>query len=175
MKTFAIDENPIEIEELSRIKCLNNENKCCNKNKTCTNTCNESQEKKIHIINEDNEWFSPKTLDDFFNLLSQYKNVVYRFVGGNTSIGVFKNDGPFNIFIDFKSIPDFFLVTKTASDLTIGSAITLTKLVDILNKYSTESGFEYLKVIAFHITKIAVSYKLDVNFILEFSIKKNYF
>lgn len=169
MKSFAIDENPIDIEELAKMKCLNDnysstcstksicssKNNCCNKT-----TCAQDKGKKVHIIRDTNEWYTPKTMNDLFDLLTQYKTIEsYRLVGGNTGVGVFKNDGPFSVFIDFKSIPDLFTVTKTAVDLTIGSGITLTKLIEILNTYSSQAGFEYLKVVSFHITKIAVSLK----------------
>ena len=64
----------------------------------------------------------------------------------------------FVIYIDIKNVPDLFGVVKTPTELTIGSGITLTKLIDILNSNSNQNGFEYLSVIAFHIQKIAVSF-----------------
>ena len=232
MKTFAIDEKPIDIEELAKMKCLNNESshcstksKCSSKSNCCNKTtCAQDKDKKVHIIRDTNEWYNPKTMDDLFDLLTQYKAIdTYRLVGGkklrknlikwsypkkffllirrlsknirklkrrlllkddfnqikfkkftlsfyfylgNTGAGVFKNDGPFTVFIDFKNIPDLFMVKKTTVDLTIGSGITLTKLIEILNSYSSSAGFEYLQVVSFHLTKIAVSFFLN---------RKNYF
>ena len=166
MKTFASDQKPIDIEELAKIKCLNDakplncstKSKCSSKNNCCNKiTCAQDAEKKVHIIRDSNEWYSPKTMDDLYNLLTQYKTNDYRLVGGNTGVGVYKFDGPFSVYIDFKNIPDLFMVTKTANELIIGAAITLTKLIEILNSYSSQAGFEYLKVVSFHISKIAVS------------------
>jgi xanthine dehydrogenase/oxidase len=145
MKTFAIDEKPIDIEDLSRLKC-------CQNSKT-----DKVKVKKLHIINANNadEWLAPKTLDELYSLLNQSKSLKYRFVGGNTGVGVYKNEGKYQIFIDVKNVPNLFSVEKKPAELTIGSAVTLTSLIEILNQHSTSPGFEYLSVIAFHIVKIA--------------------
>ena len=163
MKTFAIDQDPIDIEELSKVKCRNDEkktcsqkSKCCSANNTCNKTCSTNVDKKVHIVNATDEWYAPKTMDDLYGLLSEYKAAKYRFVGGNTGEGVYKNEGPFDVYIDIKNVPDLFAITKTAMELTVGAGITLTKLIEILNLYSAQSGFEYLSVIAIHIGKIAV-------------------
>jgi xanthine dehydrogenase iron-sulfur cluster and FAD-binding subunit A len=165
MKTFAGDVNPIDIEELTKVCCLNDErkaecsskSKCCSVNSSCNRTCTRNKEKKVHIINAKNEWYAPRTMDDLYSLLNEYKGVKYRLVGGNTGVGVFKNEGPHDIYIDFKNVPDLFAVVKTANSLTIGAGITLSKLIDILNQNSGQSGFEYLDVVSRHMQKIAVS------------------
>ena len=161
MKTFAIDQNPIDIEELTKICCLNDaKNIKCNPKSKCHKTCANDSEKKVHIISDTNEWYSPKIMDDLYALLTEYKAVKYRLVGGNTGVGVYKNEGPYNVYIDFKNIPDLFAVTKTASGLTIGSGMTISKLIEILNQYTIQSGFEYLDVVSKHLQKIAVSSEL---------------
>jgi xanthine dehydrogenase/oxidase len=167
MKTFAGDVNPIDIEELTKVCCLNDErkaecsskSKCCSVNSSCNKTCTKNKEKKVHIINATNEWYSPKTMEDLYSLLNEYKGVKYRLVGGNTGVGVFKNEGPYDIYIDFKNVPDLFAVTKTSNSLTIGSGTTLSKLIEILNQNSSQPGFEYLDVVSRHMQKIAVSLK----------------
>ena len=91
MKTFSIESNPIDIEEIFKMKCLNNEtkacnskSKCCSVNNECNMTCSMSLTKKVHIISGTTEWYTPKTLDDLYDLLNQYKTTKYRLVGGNT-------------------------------------------------------------------------------------------
>ena len=163
MKTFAIDQNPIDIEELTKICCINDaKNIKCNPKSKCYRTCANDSEKKVHIISDTNEWYSPKTMDDLYGLLTEYKAIKYRFVGGNTGVGVYKNEGPYSVYIDFKNIPDLFAVTKTASGLTIGSGMTISKLIEILNQYSIQSGFEYFDVVSKHLQKIAVSSELGI-------------
>jgi xanthine dehydrogenase/oxidase len=145
MKSFASDEKPIDIEELYKLKCLND--------KKCLTLSN----KKVHIIKDNsiNEWFIPNNLSDLFNLLTEYQTSSYRLVGGNTGTGVYKNDGPFDVFIDIKNVPDLHQVTKATSLLTVGSSVQLKNLIDVMNEFSSTSGFEYLSEISHHLSKIA--------------------
>ena len=145
MKSFASDEKPIDIEELYKLKCLND--------KKCLGISN----KKVHIIKDNsiNEWFIPNNLDDLFQLLAEYQTSSYRLVGGNTGTGVYKNDGPFDVFIDIKNVPDLHQVTKTTSLLTVGSSVQLKNLIDVMSDFSSTSGFEYLSEIANHLSKVA--------------------
>ena len=105
-QSFSADEKPIDIEELYTLKCLNGSNK----------KCDSELKKKIHIINGDQEWYYPKSLLDLFDLLVQYQSVPYKIVSGGTGVGVFKLDGPFNVFIDIKSIPDFYIISRQYSN-----------------------------------------------------------
>ena len=143
MKSFASDEKPIDIEELGKLKCLND--------KKCLNL----SDKKIHIINESLEWFIPKSLNDLFTLLTEFQNSSYKLVGGNTGTGVYKNDGPFDVFIDIKNVPDLYQVSRNPNLLSVGSSVQLKNLIDLMNDFSSTSGFEYLTEIANHFTKIA--------------------
>ena len=145
MKSFAFDEKPIDIEELCKLKCLNEK-----KYSALTN-------RNVHIINDniEKEWFIPNNLDDSFKLLTEYQMSSYRIVGGNTGTGVYKNDGPFDVFIDIKHVPDLHQVIKTSELLSVGSSVQLKNLIDIMNDYSSTSGFENLTQIAHHLSKIA--------------------
>ena len=145
MKSFAIDEHPIDIEELTKLKCINHSN----------TQCISKQKKRIHLINNNDEWYSPKSLPDLLDLLDQYKNSSYKIVSGNTGTGVYKNDGPYNVFIDIRNIPELFLVRENVSELTVGSGFTIKMLIDLFEVYSQMTGFEYLKTIAKHFSKIA--------------------
>ena len=144
MKSFAIDEKPIDIEELAKLKCLNN----CSSMPSCG-------AKKVHIIKDDSEWYCPKTMDDLFALLNEYANVKYKVLFGNTGVGVFKNDGPYKVFIDLKSIDALYSLNTNAGNLTIGAGQTLKSLIDIFTGFCPNIGFEYLNEIANHLAKIA--------------------
>lgn len=143
MKSFAVDEKPIDIEELVKLKCLN-QPKILSNNK-----------KKIHIINDDLEWYTPKTLDELFKILTEYKGTKYRIVSGNTSVGVYKNDGPYNVYINVKEIAELHEITRGPNRLIVGSQVTLKQLIDLFNDFSSVSGFEYLTELSNHISKIA--------------------
>ena len=144
-QSFSADEKPIDIEELYTLKCLNGSNK----------KCDSELKKKIHIINGDQEWYYPKSLLDLFDLLVQYQSVPYKIVSGGTGVGVFKLDGPFNVFIDIKSIPDFYIISRQEQSLSLGSMTPLAKLISVCNDFSSNSGFEYLKEITSHWNRIA--------------------
>jgi xanthine dehydrogenase/oxidase len=143
MKSFASDASPIDIEELAMLKCINNKNEL------------NVSKKKIHIIKDSLQWFTPKTLDDLVNLISQYKTSSYRIVGGNTGTGVYKNEGPFQIYIDINNIPDLNQITRTPTVLSFGASARLKTCIDTMRDYSSTVGFEYLTQIAHHLSKIA--------------------
>ena len=144
MKSFAVDEKPIDIEELNKLKCVNNPNK----------TCKRSGQKNVHIIKDTLEWYSPNNLDDLFKLLVEYQSSAYRIVSGNTGTGVYKNEGPFEVFIDIKYVPDLYQVVRNPAMLSIGASVQLTNLIDIFNDYSSTNGFQYLTQLSHHISKI---------------------
>lgn len=142
MKSFAADEKPIDIEELNKLKCINR------------GMCQSGHSfKKIHLIQDNTEWFVPNDMDTLYSLLKQYSS--YKLLSGNTGVGVFKNEDPVQVIIDIKNIQELYAINKSANALTIGSQITLNNLIDILNQNSTSQGFEYLSEIAHHIRKIA--------------------
>lgn len=149
MKSFSVDEKPIDIEELTKLPCCKSTNQNCKSKPLST--------KRLHLIKEDNqnEWITPKTLDDLYSILDQNRSKKYRFVGGNTGVGVFKNDGKFDVFIDIKNTADLYKVDKTDDQLTFGSALTIASLIDLMKTYASSAGFEYLSTIAFHLVKIA--------------------
>jgi xanthine dehydrogenase/oxidase len=150
MKSFAVDENPIDIEELNSLKCLNHATSCNHKNKIPVD-----YNKNVHIIKENNsEWFVPKNMNDLYSLLTQYQNQNYRIVASNTSVGVYKNEGPFQSYINIRNIPDLYKLTKTPSTITIGSQFTLSKLIKIFDNFAQTSGFEYLNEISAYLNRI---------------------
>ncbi|CAF0756244.1 unnamed protein product [Brachionus calyciflorus] len=143
MKSFATDEVPIEIEELNKLKCLNKSNMCS------------KSTKNIHLIKENEQWFTPKDMDSLNVLLSQYGSMAYRLVSGNTGIGVYKNDGPYQIYIDLKSIEELYEIKIYPELIEIGSQVTLSNLINTFKECSSSPGYGYLKVLAHHLSKIA--------------------
>jgi hypothetical protein len=96
MGSFAQDQKPIDIEELNKLVCLNNNKLHTRSN--IENIRNESEDKRdVHIIldskiknEQEVEWYAPRDLSTMLSLLDQYSNVKCRFVSGNTGIGVYK-------------------------------------------------------------------------------------
>ena len=151
MKSFSADDRPIEIEELNKLKCLNNDGTT-----TTSHRCRSYPEKKksVHIINDGlDQWFIPNDMDSLLNLLETYE--ISRIVSGNTGTGVYKYDGPYNVYIDPKQICELYNVSIDQGLLNIGSQVTLKKLIDIFNTTSSQAGFEYLSELSNHVSKIA--------------------
>jgi len=144
MKSFASDANPIDLEELHKLKCINKG----------TNQC--VQNKKVHIItNDNNEWYAPNNMDSLYSLLTQYQQSNYRLVAANTVVGIYPEETPASVYIAIKDISDMYQVTKTNTSLTIGSLITITKLIDFFEDFSKFEGFQYLNEISNHMQKVA--------------------
>ena len=148
MKSFSAEDKPIDIEELNKLKCLNNG--------FTSHRCGSSPENKksVHIINDDlDQWFTPKDMDCLLNLLETYGE--YRIVSGNTGTAIYKDDGPYNVYIDPKQISELYSVSIDQGLLNIGSQVTLKKLIDVFNATSSRAGFEYLSELSNHVSKVA--------------------
>lgn len=93
MKTFAEQNNPIDIEELYKLRCLNDN----------MHICKGSSKRTIHLIQSDDscEWFTPPDMDSLYKLLVQHQTSAYKLVSGNTGTGVFKNDGPYKVKFEY--------------------------------------------------------------------------
>jgi xanthine dehydrogenase/oxidase len=158
MKSFAVDEKPIDIEELYKLKCLNT---CSGDRSRKINCANNHQhghvpesKKSLHVISEAYEWYTPVDLSELLNYLNVYVN--YRIVSGNTGMGVYKDNlSDFSVYIDPKRVVELYNVTVDQNGLTVGSQVTIKNLIDIFNVKSTLLGFEYLSEIAKHLSKVA--------------------
>jgi xanthine dehydrogenase/oxidase len=141
MKSFAYDEKPIDIEDCYRVKCL----------KSAT----EGDKQQIRIVKDNQEWFVPQNIEQLKSLISNNKDVDYKLVAANTATGIYKEDGPYKIFIDIKNVPELYMVYESSDKLILGANLSLSQLIDIFTNMSTKAGFEYLSVLARHIGVVA--------------------
>ena len=98
MKSFASDANPIDLEELHKLKCINKGNIQCN------------QDKKVHIIKDDVEWYSANNMDSLYALLTQYQQSNYRLVAANTIVGIYPEENNASVYISIKDISDMYQI-----------------------------------------------------------------
>lgn len=143
MKSFAKDEKPIDIEDLNKIRCLNKSNSCSKSNKN------------VHLIQGQTEWYVPKDMKTLNELLIQFSSIPYKLVGGNTGTGIYKSDGPYQVYIDLKSIEELYMIEKYDALVKIGAEVTLTSLIKAFEEFSSSTGFEYLHTLSRHLRKIA--------------------
>ena len=68
--------------------------------------------------------------------------------------GVYKNDGPYDAFVDVNKIGDLYQISKD-SPLTVGGGINLTDMQETLSSIgSTNPDYWYAATLAEHIGKI---------------------
>ncbi|XP_032242989.2 xanthine dehydrogenase/oxidase-like [Nematostella vectensis] len=140
MKTFAKDADPLDIEDVSR--------QCCTScpRKSGLNTV-------MAMDNEPTPWYSPTTLKDLYTLAAMNKDKRIRFVGGNTGLGIYKDDGPYDIYICIDQIPELKMCKVSADSLAVGSAVTLSTLITTLDDHAT--SYPAYKPLAEHAKKVA--------------------
>ncbi|CAG0880344.1 unnamed protein product [Cyprideis torosa] len=117
-----------------------------------------SMMKSLSILTcEGAEWKRPTSLKELRTILNQATQIPYRLVAGNTGTGVFKNEGPYKLYIDIKAIPELSGVThEPGKALTFGASVTLTKMVSELKHVASSDGmFAYGKEVSTHIRFIA--------------------
>ncbi|XP_028411479.1 abscisic-aldehyde oxidase-like [Dendronephthya gigantea] len=143
MKSFAKDENPIDIEDLHRCQ-----RKCCDEIKTCHGCCFSEGEISARPL-----WFEPISLKDLYTVLDAHDTQVIRFVVGNTGKGVYKDDSNYDVFINIADVPELNTVQVTETSLQLGAALSLNKMIaELRNNSSKSKSFE---ILASHIKKIA--------------------
>ena len=67
---------------------------------------------------------------------------------------MYKNDGPYDAYVDITRIGELYQVTRS-TPLTIGGGVTLTNVMELLNSIgSTNPDYWYATILAEHIGKI---------------------
>lgn len=103
---------------------------------------------------DDRKWYKVYTIKSLLDILSKSGNSPYMLVAGDTAHGVYRRKSNLKIFIDIMSIPEL-RSHSIGAELVIGANVTLNEMIDILNKASRTTGYEYCKRLATHIEKIA--------------------
>jgi xanthine dehydrogenase/oxidase len=132
MKSFAHDEQPIDIEELCKLKCLPS----CSKTRPDTDSMH-------HLSIGDKDWYAPSSLAELKLVLARREKV--RFVYGNTSIGVYKRDGPFDSYVNIKNVVELCSIDVAENCVTIGSNTTLTKLIETFKELSSKQSLSKIR------------------------------
>lgn len=84
--------------------------------------------------------------------MNQYQTYDYKLVIGNTSQIVYKTENP-TIYFDISMIPDLNFKKISSNEIEIGSAVSITHLVEELNSNSSKDST--LKVMATHLLHMA--------------------
>ncbi|XP_066268463.1 uncharacterized protein [Branchiostoma lanceolatum] len=154
MKSFASDPGScIDIEDLSKHLCPVNGQVC---NGAATNGVNgvHHNDPPLRCSQNGVSWYGPTTLEELYSLLEQHSTGQdrYKLVCGNTAAGVYKTDGPFTCLIDVKTVAELY-ITQAGPPLVVGSAVSLSILVDLLKTGSDQSPS--YSMLAEHLCKVA--------------------
>ncbi|XP_019620006.1 PREDICTED: indole-3-acetaldehyde oxidase-like [Branchiostoma belcheri] len=154
MKSFAADADPekggcIDIEDLDKHPCPNAGGTC---NGASANGVNGTSAGPLRCRQNGISWYRPSSLGELYGLLEQHSQDRYKLVCGNTAAGVYKNDGPHTCLIDIKAVSDLYNC-QPGPPLVVGSAVSLSTMVDFLQAGSDQSPF--YNVLANHLRKVA--------------------
>ncbi|XP_046559775.1 indole-3-acetaldehyde oxidase-like [Haliotis rubra] len=80
----------------------------------------------------------------------------YRLVFGNSGFGVYKEIGPwmYNVLIDLRGIQEFYDISIDSSKVMFGPSITLTNMMEVFEKNSTNPALSYFRDFASHVAYI---------------------
>ncbi|GFS13937.1 xanthine dehydrogenase [Elysia marginata] len=103
MKSFTEDANipgrkTIDIEDL-------NKNLCPKTGEKCSSSCSG---RSLDLELSDARWYRPCSLAALGQVMEANKTKQTRLVFGNTSSGIYKNEGPFDIYVDLHSVKELF-------------------------------------------------------------------
>ncbi|XP_048248147.1 indole-3-acetaldehyde oxidase-like [Haliotis rufescens] len=145
MKSFAVDSSIpqsqcIDIEDLNK--------------KLCPRTGMECGADGLRLCLGEQSWYRPETLKAMAGIVMENQGKKVRLLYGNTASGVYKDDGPFSVYIDLHHIKDLYQIQVTDTSMQFGANMSLSKLIDTLDLKKSEKGYAYFGAIASHLRKI---------------------
>ncbi|CAL1529227.1 unnamed protein product [Lymnaea stagnalis] len=150
MKSFSADGNipgakPIDIEDL-------NKNLCPKTGEPCKGSCGEAEvPRPLDFQINGIIWHRPTCLNGLGSLLKSYKSKKVRLLFGNTACGVYKRDGPFDVYIDLHNVKEIYSFQIDSNGVRIGGATTLTQLMGKLKGNQDQPGFHYFSAVYRHL------------------------
>lgn len=111
--------------------------------------------KDIAIIGTSAQWYQPITLKGVYSAILKAKpQEKVLLVAGNTGSGVFKNDGPYSIFVSLDGVTELQKVSSTVAPLVIGCRVPLTRCIEVFRELASGNkavtGYSHLQEIADH-------------------------
>ncbi|ODN04991.1 Indole-3-acetaldehyde oxidase [Orchesella cincta] len=103
------------------------------------------------------QWFKVTTLPALFEILERFTSsqMAYRLVAGNTGAGVYKNDGPYQGFIEINDVPELQFTALEQNSLVLGGTVTITNAITFFDRASQMEGFVYAKEFYDHMRRVA--------------------
>ncbi|KAK3789286.1 hypothetical protein RRG08_001676, partial [Elysia crispata] len=152
MKSFTEDANipgrkTIDIEDL-------NKNLCPKTGETCSGSCSG---RSLDLELDGARWSRPTSVAELAKVMQTNKTKKTRLVFGNTSTGIYKNEGPFDVYVDLHRVKELFSYETSQTSVRFGAATTLTQFLERLKSHQENPGFKYFSHIHKHIKVVANS------------------
>ncbi|XP_004925960.2 xanthine dehydrogenase [Bombyx mori] len=146
-KQYAKD-SPTSISDIEDLHiCEKSDQQCCKKNCDESDWClvanNVGSTTKELTLKDGVKWFTVTQISDIFEILLVEGTDSYMLAAGNTSKVPYPITTPFSVIIDISGVSELKGYTLD-QNLVVGAGNTLTEFMEILEKASTEEGFEYL-------------------------------
>ena len=78
-------------------------------------------------------WYTPAGVNELLTILQGLGTEVnYRIVSGNTGTGVFKNDGPYTVFINVNQITELHEGSVVGEEVVLGANVKITDAINLL-------------------------------------------
>ncbi|KAK3793082.1 hypothetical protein RRG08_038587 [Elysia crispata] len=104
---------------------------------------------------KESRWYRPLTLKDLGKVLHQHKTHSIKMVFGNTASGIFKYEGPFEVYIDIRSVKELHEFKNNKTSLVFGAGTTIGKFRKRLIEYGEKPGFHYFPRVVRHLNVLA--------------------
>jgi xanthine dehydrogenase/oxidase len=144
MKSFAVDSDDIiDVEDVSLTKCS-----------SCP-VIKKQQWVNYPRDTSDPVWYQPTQLSDALDIIKTAgsNGMMIKLICGDTGRGIFKSQEKIDAYIDLKKVKELYSVNIENTYISIGSAVPLNQLIDILQVTATKSVS--FQPIADHLKKIA--------------------
>ncbi|CAG5118912.1 unnamed protein product, partial [Candidula unifasciata] len=154
MKSFAADANipgakAVDIEDLNKNLCPRTGDPCSG-----DHSCRVGS-RALSIQIQGTKWNRPVSLSDLSVLLKTNIDKKVKLFFGNTASGIFKNEGPFDVYIDLHSVKEIYSFQVNEDSVRFGAATSLTTFMNQLKANQEKPGFKYFSACHRHLKVIA--------------------
>ncbi|KAK3747539.1 hypothetical protein RRG08_030072 [Elysia crispata] len=156
MKSFGVDSPSavsIDIEDLNLNMCPSQGRESVKK--LGTSKQSDVCPRPLNIDLCQSRWFRPLKLMDLGKILQEHQNNCVKMVFGNTASGIFKHEGPYEVFIDLRSVEELHVFTDNKTSLVFGASTTIGKFRKRLIEYAEKPGFHYFPRVVRHLDVLA--------------------
>ncbi|XP_076041684.1 uncharacterized protein LOC143025623 [Oratosquilla oratoria] len=148
---YLKDRTP-DIEDLDRSRCLHSGRSCMGKCEPCGHEGFPYSAAPLSLTRGPVKWHAPDDLQGVFDILNnRTPGLRYRLVVGNTGQGVYKHDGPYDLYINTSCVKDLYTVSATSAPLVLGANVSLSRAIEVFDMAAEAlEGFAYTKALAKH-------------------------